>query len=333
MRALILGSDWLLGHNIALTAIAAGWSIRVLTPSEDDHLVGNGIEGESVEYLSGDPNQDKALSDAMRGCDIVFLARNYLPPNGLHHHRREQEAREFIDHFLQAVKVSKPGGIVYTSSVATIGASDSPTRLPDEWNPYRLGRILHPYWDTQLIQEEALLAFHRTTGLPTYVLNVAKMLGPHDRDLSNSRDLVRIARRGTRQYVPGRISIADARDVAAAHLVAPERARSGERYILAGHNVTRQVFVSALARGSKRPAPDKIIDPKRSYRLTRLSQRLSCLGRPNRPFPAMLDLEIARRCTWYDSGKARDELRYRNRPLKTTVRDTVAWLRQSGVLR
>jgi dihydroflavonol-4-reductase len=165
------------------------------------------------------------------------------------------------------------------------------------------------------------------------VLNVSQVVGPHDYHFQAARPLLDMVRRGIREYMPGRVSVADARDVAQGHIAAAERGRTGERYILAGHNITHHEMLAVMARACKRPPPEGEADMASLTRWTRLSERLSCLGRPNRPFPLSYQLEALRQCRWYDSGQASDELGYSNRPLLNTYRATLAWLREVGRLR
>jgi dihydroflavonol-4-reductase len=247
--------------------------------------------------------------------------------------RRRVEAREDIGKVLKALKGASVGRFVYTSSVKTIGRSDSPTRLPDEWNHYRLGQVAHPFWDAKLIQEEAVLAFGRRGEIPVVITNISEVVGPYDFALAAAGPLLEMVRRGIRQYIPGRVSIADARDVAQGHLAAAEKGRAGERYILAGHNLYNQERLVVMARACKRPPPEIRVDTEATLRATRFSERLSCLGRPNRPFPLSTQLELLRQNQWVDSGKARDELNYRNRPLINTYRATLAWLQEIGKLK
>ncbi len=67
--------------------------------------------------------------------------------------------------------------------------------------------------------------------------------------------------------------------------------------------------------------------------MTRLSERMSCMLRPNRQFPSGYEVEAALRLGWYEGAKAREELGYTNRRLISTYRATLAWLRAVRVLK
>ena len=333
MRALILGATSLIGNNVLRQAIEAGWETVVFDQLVRRRRRHPALEGLSTTFANGSPDDPEALRRAMGGCQVVFHTAGYSPPNSLHHRRRLTEASEHIGHVLQAAGDASIERLVYTSAISTIGRSDTPTRPPDEWNRYRLGQVLHPYWDAKLVQESAVFTFGREKETPVVVLNPSEVIGPYDYDLQASRPLLEIARRGTHRFIPGKVSLADARDVAAGHIAAAERGRPGERYILAGHNLTRREALAWMARASKRPPPDSVLDLASFRRWTRLSERFSCWGRPSRPFPLSYQVEAAYRFGWYDSRKAMLELGYSNRPLINTFRTTLAWLKAIGALR
>lgn len=333
MRILVLGGTRLIGNNIVRAALNAGWQVRTFDRPRRHHAHHPALAGLDVEVALGDQEDAEALQRAMQGCDVVFHADGYSPPNSQHHQLRMAEARQHIAPILQAATAAEIGRLIYSSSAVTVGCSDIPSRLPDEWNAYRLGHVRHPYWDAKVVQEEAVLAYGRKANIPVIVLNLAEAIGPHDYELEAAGPLIAMARRGTRRYLPGRTSVTDARDMAQAHIAAATLGRPGERYILGGHNVTRRETAAMMAHVCKRPPPDTPIDLDPFERLTRLSERVSCLGRPNRRFPLPYQIAAARYYPWVDSGKARAELGYALRPLIDSYRATLNWLREHKLVK
>lgn len=333
MRVLVLGAIGLIGNNVLRTALRAGWKVvtfETLDRRGNRPLALQGLDLEMAPGHTGDPD---ALRQAMAGCDLVFHTQGYTPPNSLHNTRRLEHAREHIDQILQAAAEAHIGRLVYTSSCSTIGDSGTPGRLPDEWDHYRLGRVPHPFWDAKLIQEEAVLAFGRKRKIEVVVVNPSEIFGPYDFELSTVKPLIDISKRGQRQYMPGKVSIADVFDVAKGHISAAQSGRPGERYILAGHNISRREMIAIMARACKRPTPDHPIDLDQQTKMTRISEWFSCFGRPDRPFPPSLNLATIKYLQWYDSAKARDELGYTNRPFLETCRTTLEWLKKMQILR
>jgi dihydroflavonol-4-reductase len=333
MRVLVLGGTRLVGNNIVRAALDAGWQVLTFDRPRRRQPRHRALVGLNVEIVSGQPEDPEALQRAMRGCDVVFHADAYSPPNSRRHQHRMVEARQHIEPILQAAATAEIGRLLYSGSVVTIGRSDFPSRLPDEWNAYRLGHVPHPFWDAKLVQEEAVLAFGRRTGIPVVVLNLAETVGPHDFELEAAQPLITMVRRGTHRYLPGRTSVADARDVAQGHIAAATQGRPGERYILGGHNLTRRETTAVMAHVCKRPPPDTPIDLDSYERLAGISERVSCFARPNRRFPLTYQIAAARHVHWVDSGKARAELGYTVRPLVNTYRATLNWLREQRLVK
>jgi dihydroflavonol-4-reductase len=333
MRALVLGATRLVGNNIVRAALDAGWQVLAFDRPRRRRPQHPALADLNIQIVPGQPQDSEALQRAMRQCDVVFHADGYSPPNSLHHQHRMTQARQHIEPILQAAATADIGRLLYSGSIVTIGRSDFPSRLPDEWNAYRLGQVRHPFWDAKLVQEEAVLAFGRRTGIPVVVLNLAETVGPNDFELEAAESLIAMARRGTDRYLPGRISVADARDVAQGHIAAATDGRPGERYILAGHNLTRRETAAIMAHVCKRPPPDTPIELDSYERLASISERISCFGRPNRRFPLTYQIAAARHMQWVDSGKARTELGYTVRPLVNTYRATLNWLRDQRLVK
>jgi dihydroflavonol-4-reductase len=331
VRVLVLGATRLVGNHIVRAALDAGWQVRAFDRPKRRRPRHPALADLAVEIVPGKPDDPEALQQAMLGCEVVFHADGYSPPNSRRHQQRMVEARQHIEPILTAAAAAGIGRLVYSSSVVTIGRSDLSSRLPDEWNLYRLGQVRHPYWDAKLVQEEAALAFGRRTGIPVVVLNLAETVGPCDWDLEAAGPLIAMARHGLRRYMPGRTSVADARDVAQGHLAAAAQGRPGERYILGGHNVTGRDTVTLMAHVCKRPPPETALDLDSYERLATQSERFSCFLRPQRRFRLTYEVAAARHYPWVDSGKARDELGYTFRPLINTYRATLQWLREAGL--
>jgi dihydroflavonol-4-reductase len=126
------------------------------------------------------------------------------------------------------------------------------------------------------------------------------------------------------------LNVADARDVGRGHLLAAERGRVGQRYILGGENLTlRQALSTAAIEAGVRP-------PRWRASL-RLVEKLAVAGEAAgripliRPLP-LEHLKTMREWRALDTGKARRELGFAHRPFVETVRDTLAWFREHGYL-
>jgi dihydroflavonol-4-reductase len=127
-------------------------------------------------------------------------------------------------------------------------------------------------------------------------------------------------------------NVVDVRDVAEGHLLAWERGRSGERYILGGENMTLSQFAATLAEISGRPAPRWVVPFPLAWLAALGHETVSALVR-RPPVVTREMLRYARRWAFYDSGKARRELGYNPRPVREALAGAVRWFLDNGYVR
>jgi dihydroflavonol-4-reductase len=207
--------------------------------------------------------------------------------------------------------------VVYTSSAAVVGPA-SQGKTADETQLFTAGRLGIPYVNSVHEAEvEAMRVAAR--GLPLVCVNPAVCFGAGDHHLTSTR-LVRSFLLGRIPvYSDGAASIVDVRDVAEGHLLADERGRVGERYILGGRNYTFDRLFADLGRLSGIEPPVKL--PAAAARAA-----AALLGASGRSWP-LTPLEVRAAGQWwtYRSTKARRELAWRSRPHEETLEATVTW--------
>jgi len=136
--------------------------------------------------------------------------------------------------------------VVYTSSVAAVGPAPE-GETADETNVWDAGRYAIPYLDAK--HEAEVLALRLVgRGLPLVIVNPAHVLGAGDTGRSSTVLVRRFMRRQIPAYVDGTLNIVGVQDVARGHLLADERGRIGERYILGNRNFTLDRLFADLGR-------------------------------------------------------------------------------------
>ncbi|MCI0582775.1 MAG: NAD-dependent dehydratase, partial [Chloroflexi bacterium] len=165
---------------------------------------------------------------------------------------------------------------------------------------------------------------------PLIMVNPTYLLGPGGGPTSTSgRVIARFMNGRLRGFVPGAICPVDVDDVVEGHLLAADRGRVGERYLLGGTNVTLEEFFQLLADVAGRPPPKRLppgVVMAAAFVLERVVAPLT--GKP--PRHDVDEVKIARLPRLYDSTKAKTELGFRTRPLRETLERTVNWLREQG---
>ncbi len=212
-------------------------------------------------------------------------------------------------------------GSCYTSSVAAIGPAP-PGQSADETTPWEAGRYRIAYLDAKHEAETAALRLV-ARGLPLVIVNPATR--PRRRAIrgrSSTALVRRFMRRQIPAYVDGTLNVVGVQDVARGHLLADERGRVGERYILGNRNFTLDRLFADLGRLSG-IEPPAIKLPLRSPGAGR--------GRPagRRPGAAEPDRDPGAVANWaFVNRKARRELGWRPSPHEDCLEETVAWYRE-----
>ena len=312
---LVLGATGFIGGHIAREAAARGWQVRALR--RDPTSIG-AIGDVNLQWLSGDLNRRSSLVAAMRGCEVVFHSAGAYP-----HGTRGREVQSALDQMrnvIEAARETKPNRLIYTSSFTTVGLPGDPGRLADERDLYQPGTAGDAYYEAKWAMEVEAL----NSGLPLVVLNPAAVFGPGDVHLAVSEIVIMAAKGRVPFYFDATFGAIDVRDVAAAHLIAAEGGRVGERYILSNHNLTLKDGLTLIAQASGRRPPAIHIRPHLLYAIIALGKYLhgGLLGH----------LRTMRFWQPLNNGKAMAELGLPSRPLADTLRDALAWFKANEYL-
>jgi dihydroflavonol-4-reductase len=215
--------------------------------------------------------------------------------------------------------------VVYTSSRATIGPSE-PGRLADEQTPWR-GELPDDYFKSKLLAErEALEICAR--GLPVVVVNPTFVVGP-GRPSPSGQAIVDFLNRRFPGYIEHHENFVYVGDVVKGHILAKEKGRAGERYILGSENLSIREFLDLLEEVSGVRAP-RLRFPYLPALLTGyLYEALARVTRTPPPFTVgfIRETRTDMRC---DISRAKRELGYETTPIREAFRITVEWLRENG---
>jgi len=327
MRALVTGATGFVGSAVARALLREGWQVRVLVRDSSDR---RNLDGLDTEVLSGDLNDRGALERAAKGCEALFhVAADYRLGA-----RRPQELYrtnvEGTRNVLSAAQLAGVARIVYTSSVATIGipadgsagTEDSPVALADMIGHYKRSKFL-----AEQVAREAARA-----GAPVVIVNPSTPVGPGDVKPTPTGRMVQDAAAGRMPaYVDTGLNIVHVDDVAAGHLLALSRGRSGEHYILGGENMSLRAILTEIT-GLAGRSPPRIRLPTAA--LLPIAYVADALGRlSGRTMRLTVEgVRLARKRMYFSSDKAARELGYRWRAPSEAFRDAVQWLREQGMI-
>jgi dihydroflavonol-4-reductase len=316
VQILITGATGFLGSWVARSLVEAGHTVRALVraTSRLDCLAGL-----PVELAEGELLERRTLERALVGIEAVVHCAGLV---ALRPRDREALYRVNVEGSRNVLEAAWARGlrVVFTSSIATLGASSAPI-LRDERSWIGAAVPGSVYVESKRVSEELALSL-ATRGLDVVVLNPGNALGPGDSSFTSTKFVLSYLQGRLRFHLGGGISFCDVRDVAAAYVAALTRGRAGERYILAGMNLTYEQLLAEL------------------WRLTGLYQAMPLPWPVARGFgywselAALLfehpfeDLNLsvvshAELFTFADVSKAARALDYRLRDFRSTLRDTL----------
>ncbi|MCS7056625.1 MAG: NAD-dependent epimerase/dehydratase family protein [Thermoflexales bacterium] len=313
MQCCVLGATGFIGGQIARAAVARGWRVRAVRrrPAYPGAIADLG-----VEWAQADLRDARSLVAAMRDCEVLFHAAAAYPQDFRHIVRAVEEACDEMRRVLDAARAAGVRRLIYTSSLTTLAQRFTPgMRALDERDFYAPGTARSAYYEAKLAMERLALA---TRDLEVVALLPTAVFGPGDVKPTTGLVIREAARGRIPIYFDAVINCVDVRDVAMSHLVAAQRGRAGERYILGGHNLTMQELLETIdcCQGVRR----------RRLRVSRGMVRAIIRLADMLPFVSVP--ENVRTFEFWgpvSSRKAELELGHAARPFAETVRDALAW--------
>ncbi|HEY3936436.1 MAG TPA: hopanoid-associated sugar epimerase [Bryobacteraceae bacterium] len=322
---LVTGATGFLGWHVAHALTERGYQVRALCrPSSQTRELG-------VERVEGDLRDPDSLARAVEGCELVFhVAADYRLWS-----RNPQELYgsnvEGTRNLLAAAERACVGRIVYTSTVGCIGmpASGPHSPVSDEQTPVSLADMAGHYKRSKWLAEQIALERARA-GLPVVIVNPTAPVGDHDwKPTPTGKIILDFLRGKLPAFVDTGLNLVDARDIAAGHLLAAERGRPGERYILGSENLTLEQILSRLAGLAAKPAPKIKIPYAFAYGAGLITTAWANLT-GKEPLAPLEGVKMARKKMFVTHAKAARELGFTPVPVESALERAIAWFRANG---
>lgn len=323
MRVLVTGATGFIGSEVTRQLVDAGADVRILR-RERSRLDLLGDTSDRVEHAIGDVTQPDTVLAAMSGIEQVYHTAAYVGFGGRSDRRALYRVNvEGTAHVVDAALANGVRRLVHTSSMAAFGRPEQPDGgVIDEESVWHRSRANSEYAASKYAAE---LEIYRglAEGLEAVIVNPALVFGV-GRPGENTRQIVDKVREGALPAVPaGGTNVVDVRDVAAGHLLAMERGRTGERYFLGSENLSWRTIIGLLARAYGTEPPRLTLPAGPALVLATLSEAFATVTR-TRPLLTRETARSASRFYRYSNRKAVEELGCTFRPFEETARDIAA---------
>ncbi len=330
MTILVTGATGFVGSAVARQLIDRGAGVRVLVRPSSDR---RNLEGLSVDLVLGDLTDAASLAAALKNCHGLFhVAADYRLWT-------RDPAPMFAANvdgtraIMQAALEAGVQRIVYTSSVATLGARSDGTAVNED-APVVYEDMIGPYKQSKFLAETEVRRLVSEHSLPIVIVNPSTPVGPRDiKPTPTGRMIVEAASGRMPAYVDTGLNLVHVDDVAAGHLLAFDKGRVGERYILGGENMGLKEILGEIAAIAGRRAPTIRIPRRLILPLAYLAEAWTRLAGGKEPFVTVDGLKMAKKKMYFSSARAKADLGYNPRPAREALQDAVTWFRDKGYCR
>jgi dihydroflavonol-4-reductase len=325
MKALVTGGTGFLGANITKHLIQQGHGVRVLMRKTSSTKA---IEDLPFEKAWGDITDQDSLVSAMKGMDWVFhTAASVSMWKG-----SWKQAHEInVGGTRNMVEAALKAGIkrfVHTSTISVLGVPKD-GEVGDEsleWNmPFDF-----VYNHSKREGEKEVMKAVRQ-GLQAVILNPGMILGERDVNLNGGSMLLDIRNGKMPICPPGGNGVCDADEVAKAHIAAAGHGTVGERYIVAGVNVTFKEIFETVADVVGGKAPSLYVPAGLAHAVGKTFDFISTFTKkePDITF----DKAFWSSCkNYYSSKKAQDQLGFEFVPIRVSIEKCYNWYLKQGII-
>ena len=327
-KVLITGATGFIGNHVTRLCLERGDDVRVMVMPGEDR---SPLQGMDVEFVEGNLLDSESLVRAVQGVQQLYhlaaLFAIWTKDPDLHFKINVDGARSMME----AAKAAGVEKIVFTSSVAAIGIVGNGGFATEEtafnsW-PWASEYILSKFISHQMVKGMV------SDGLPVTMVMPGMPFGPGDRmPMPTGTMILRTLEGKMKNYWDGGVCAVDVRDVAAGHVLAMEKGRIGESYILANKdgNMPNKELLAMIGKiaGVSNVAQTEV-SGNMMLRVAKFAEMWSKIsGRA--PITTYKNTRYVLQHGYVDPAKAVQELGLPQTPIETAVADSVKWFRDNG---
>lgn len=325
MKVFVTGATGFLGASIVRELLKDGRDVRVLVRAGSDT---SNLKGLDVELWTGDLRDSDSLKAGLHGCDTLYhAAADYR----LWTRTPQEMYRINVDGtaaILEAALQNSLSRVIYTSSVGTLGNPGDGTPGRED-TPVTLNDMVGHYKKSKFLAEREAEKFI-VRGLPLVIVNPSTPIGPFDiKPTPTGKIIVDFLNRKMPAYLDTGLNIIAVEDCARGHILAGEKGRIGQKYILGNANLTMQQIFGMLEEITGLSAP-RVRLPYTPILLAAYVNEAIASITGKAPLIPLTGVQMAAKFMFFDPSKAVKELGLPQTSAKEALKRAVEWFRQNG---
>jgi dihydroflavonol-4-reductase len=323
---LVTGSSGHIGNVLVRQLIEQGKNVRIMTkdgkkPAWLEHL--------DLDVVQGDLRDEKAVNNAVEGAEIVFHLAGIISISSFDSKELTEVNVKGTEHVVNACLKHGVRRLVYTSSVHALPEGKKGEAITED-SDFDGKNLFGAYARTKAAATRKVLEGVER-GLDAVICFPSGVMGPHDYRGSEAGRLIRdYATNKLPVYIDGEYNFVDVRDVVKGLLLALEKGRTGEGYILAGERMTLNNFFSILSGYEAKMKPPKVKIPLPLAIGSAWILESACRVIKAKPMFTVYAIKVLQSNCEISSDKASRELGYTSRSMRESIADGLAWLKENG---
>lgn len=327
MKVLVTGANGFLGSWLTRRLCVEGHQVSILIRGSSDI---SEIKDLPVEKRFGDVTNVESLYASLRDQEAVFHLAGHIA-----YRSSERELMETVNvrgtrNIVNVIKDLRIPELIYFSSVVAIGASFSPDKILTEDSEFNLQALNLGYFETKRSAELYVREQAQKGGFRAVIVNPSTIYGGGDAKKGSRSVQIKVARGQFPFYPQGGVNVVAVEDVIEGIMSAWKKAKSGERYILCGDNLTVQGLFQEIARAAGVKPPQWPLPFSILKAVGWLGDSLAPLG-----LRGPISLENAwtsHLYHWFDCSKAKSELDFKPSSSSLAIEKSVRWMKDHGLL-
>lgn len=326
--ALVTGATGFIGNAVARVLLKSGRRVRVLIRKNSNRTLLNDLD---VEIFEGDLRYAESLNEAMRGCsELYHVAAQYTffnpKPDEIY-----SSNVQGTHNILAAALHHQVSRVVYTSTVGAIGIPMD-KKPGDENTHITLADCRGHYKRSKFLAEQEAFNFFKK-GLPVVIVNPSAPVGARDiRPTPTGKMILDFLNRKIPAYMDTGLNLVDVDDVAIGHLLASEKGKPGERYILGNQNLSLQEILQLLSELTGLHAPKIKVPYSLALGSAYLSEAWARFTK-KQPLIEVEAVKLGEKMMFFNPQKAIQELGLPQTPVKIALQKAVKWYLANGYVK
>lgn len=326
MKVLVTGANGFLGAWLTKRLLAEGHEVSVLVRKNSDL---DELAGIKPNYIYGDVTDINSLTASFKGQEAVFHLAGVIAYKSSQRSLMEKVNVEGTKNVIEACELSHVPKLLHLSSVVAVGSSFTPEVL-NENSPYTIQQLNLGYFETKRKAEELVRAAAKANRIHAVCVNPSTIYGLGDAKKDSRKMQVKVARGRLPFYTGGGVNVVAVEDVIEGILLALDKGKNSERYILSNKNMTILELFNKIAHFAGVKPPRIYLPDWSMHTLGLVGDALTAIG-----LKGGLSRENAYTATmyhWFSCNKAKNELGFCPGSADRAIENSVIWMKENGYL-